>query len=74
MQTDTHGNGNGLNDLYVLCETIYESGMVLAYLKKHNLSHSLSFSNVKGQAWYGKQFMIVNFAEPHCAAIEAMFK
>ncbi len=63
MKFDKHGNGNGLDDLYVLPETDKERDKIIAYLKSINHSYEWSFSNVEGQDWYGKRFLDIPFGE-----------
>ena len=38
METDTHGNGNGLNDLYILPESNEEESKIIEYLEKNLIS------------------------------------
>ena len=70
MKTDTHGNGNGLNDLYILPETPEETGTITRYLRHRAISHHWSHSDVEGQEWYGKNFIEIPFGEGLLGVIE----
>lgn len=59
MQFDTHGNGNGYNDLYILPETQEEKEKLNAFISMG----AWCYSNVEGQAWYGKTFLDIPFGE-----------
>jgi len=63
MQTSNHGNGRGLNDLYVLPETTEERQVITNYLKSQDIGFSTSYSDVTGQDWYGKSFIEIPFGE-----------
>ena len=63
MKTDTHGNGNELNDLYILPESNEEESKIIECLEKHGLGYQFSYGNVKGHEWYGKKFIEVPFCE-----------
>lgn len=63
MQTETHGNNNGLNDLHILPDNEDERNKIQKYLTDNKFGWDRVFSDVKGQAWYGKWFFQVFFAE-----------
>lgn len=63
MKTDTHGNGHGLNDLYILPENDDEQERIFDFLLEKKQKWSFSYSNVKGHTWHGKRFIVVDFAE-----------
>lgn len=63
MKFDQHGNGVGLDDLYVLPESADESAKIIKYLDKMGIGYHWSFANVKGHAWYGQRFIEVPFYE-----------
>lgn len=71
MQFATHGNGRGLDDLYVLPDTQEESRKIWEYLRDNGISFSLTRSDVRGQSWFGKYFFDVPFGEGHKAEILA---
>lgn len=48
-------------DLYVLPENETEKEKIINVLKTNSIVYYNSFSNVKGQAWYGKQFIEIPF-------------
>lgn len=55
MKFDKHGNGKGLDDLYILPETVAESQKIQKYLEDNNI--------------FGKTFFLAVFAESHKDAI-----
>lgn len=61
MQFDNHGNGNGLNDLYVLPESKFEREVVIGFLRRKQVYFQLSFGDVEGSDWYGKSFLEIPF-------------
>ena len=63
MKTETHGNGHGLNDLYILTESKDEDKKILDYLDNINSDYNFIYSNVKGHEWYGKRFIEIPFGE-----------
>ena len=64
MKYATHGLGNGLNDLYILPENNQEKEIILSVIKSRGVPlWQWSYSYVKGQSWYGKQFIEIPFAE-----------
>jgi hypothetical protein len=72
MQFDTHGNGHGLNDLYVLPENQAESDAAISYLRDHDICYTWDISDNEGQTWCGERFLSIPFGEPHREAIERM--
>jgi hypothetical protein len=60
---NTHGNGNGLNDLYILPASLAEASTITLLLALQGRSFSWSYANVPGHAWYGKRFIEVPFGE-----------
>jgi hypothetical protein len=64
MKTATHGNGRGLDDLYILPDSPEEARKITDYVRSINCSYSWSVSDVKGQDWYGKAFIEIPFGEP----------
>lgn len=65
MKFDTHGNGNGLDDLYILPETFTEFQKIQKYLQENKISFVKTYSDVKGHDWFGKTFFLAAFAESH---------
>ena len=63
MQIDTHGNGHGLNDLYILPDNAKETTEILIFLNNKCFNWYWSSANVEGNSWYGKQFIDVPFGE-----------
>ena len=63
MKFDQHGNGCGLDDLYVLPEDKKERLRIAEYLKGKGVHFEYNYSNIKGQDWYGKIFIIIPFGE-----------
>lgn len=63
MKTDKHGNGNGLDDLYILPDDEAESKRITDYLAARNIGFGWSTSDVEGQEWYGKRFIDIPFGE-----------
>jgi hypothetical protein len=74
MKYSTHGNGNGLNDLYILPETQAERHNLQSLAKTNGWNYGWCFSDVKGQDWHGKQFMEIPFGECRRVEIEAYFQ
>lgn len=66
MQFHTHGNGKGMNDLYILPENDYEVLKLRDWLAldKARYMSKISFSDVKGQPWFGRAFIEIPFGEP----------
>lgn len=56
MQFDNHES-----DLYILPENARERNNLQSYCKTKGYDFKWCFSNVKGQAWYGKQFLEIPF-------------
>lgn len=63
MKTTTHGNGNGLNDLYILPDDHAERDRITLYLLSIKQSYQWSRSDVEGQEWYGRWFFEIPFGE-----------
>lgn len=63
MRTDTHGNGNGLNDLYILPNNPKEKERITNYLKSIDCLFTTVRSDVKGHAWFGLYFIDIPFGE-----------
>lgn len=63
MKTNTHGNGNGLNDLYILPDDDQERQRITDYLDSRGIHYQWSFSDVEGQDWFGKRFIELPFGE-----------
>jgi hypothetical protein len=76
MQYDKHGNGNGLDDLYLLPESEEEKEMVVDYLKKNGLYYSIEFADGadKDSTWHRKFFILVPFAEGERKEIKNMLR
>ena len=74
MQHSTHGNGKGLDDLYLLPETDQEKDQIKQFLDATNLNYYTSYSNVKGHGWYGKRFFEIPFSESLLPQIEEAVK
>lgn len=70
-QFDTHGNGNGLNDLYILPADELEATAIARFLTERGRSFTWSYANVRGHDWYGKRFIEVPFGESLAAEIAA---
>lgn len=49
------------SDLYVLPNDKKEEKKIIDFLKKIKWNWQLSYSDVKGQGWYGKRFIIIHF-------------
>lgn len=63
MKFQTHGNGNGLDDLYILPESEEEKKHIKKVLEAQMMYYSWTVSNVRGQEWFGKGFFDVPFGE-----------
>lgn len=63
MKFDKHGNGNGLDDLYVLPESPTERQYLQSYVNETKRSYEWTRGDVKGSEWYGKDFMILPFGQ-----------
>lgn len=63
MEFSTHGNGNNLDDLYILPDNARERRFISDYLHGLNLRWSLRYSDVPGQYWFGKRFFDIPFGE-----------
>ena len=70
MKVVTHGNGNGLNDLYILPENDKERKHIPLIVKALGHECNLCYSDVKGQEWYHKWFIEVPFGECHLEDIK----
>lgn len=71
-QFSTHGNGKGLNDLYILPSSPEEADKIINFLKQSDRSFQWSVANVKGHDWYGKRFIEVPFGESLQSQIEGL--
>lgn len=72
MKFNTHGNGNGLNDLYVLPESKDEEKAIINHLNKIGRGYRFSFSDVMGQSWYGQTFIEITFGESLQKELESL--
>lgn len=63
MKTATHGNGRGINDLYILPDNEQERQRIADYLKSRDILYEWSFSDVEGQDWHGRHFFDLPFGE-----------
>ena len=72
MKFDKHGNGNGLDDLYILPESDEEKVKIVFFLMENHRGFHYSRSDVKGQDWYGKTFIEVPFGESLRDAIKIL--
>lgn len=70
MKTTTHGNGRGLDDLYILPDDASEWSQIVGYLKSRSIAYQHSLSDVEGQDWFGKQFIEIPFGEGLRSCIE----
>lgn len=68
----SHGNGNGLNDLYILPSSPEEAAKIIEFLKIKNHMFQWSNANVKGHSWYGKRFIEIPFGESLKPEIEQL--
>lgn len=71
MKTATHGNGNGLDDLYILPDDHAEAERITQYLFSRGMPHHWSASDVEGQDWYGRRFIEIPFGEGMESVIRA---
>lgn len=53
--------GTHETDLHVLPETQKERNNLQSYMETKKIGYCWQYSNVKGQDWYGKQFMDIPF-------------
>lgn len=72
MKTNTHGNGMGLNDLYLLPESREENSKIMMYLRTNGINYRCQYSDVEGQEWYGNVFIELPFGESHLDAIKKL--
>lgn len=72
MICDSHGNGNGLNDLHILPETQSEHELIKQFAKDNGLMLSRSFGNVEGHIWYGKTFYEIPFGQGYMDQLLAL--
>lgn len=70
MKTNTHGNGRGLNDLYLLPDNDGERDRITEYLKARGIPFEWTRSDVEGQEWYGKTFIEIPFGEGYLGVIK----
>lgn len=75
MQFENHGNGHGMNDLYVLPECTREFDALVQVIRE--LRDKVGFflaawerSDIAGQDWYGKTFLEIPFGQGFKDAIE----
>ena len=61
MKTNTHGNGNGMDDLYILPDSHEESQRIVKYLRKTDRSFYWSRSDVEEHEWHGRSFIDIPF-------------
>lgn len=73
MKFDKHGNGNGMDDLYVLPESKAERDAIILFLHSIGRSFSMKHSTVDGQDWYGKTFIEIHFGEHLQTAIAGLY-
>ena len=57
----THGNGNGLDDLYILPSSAGEALKITRFLRSIDRKHTWELSDVPGQNWYGAEFLAIPF-------------
>lgn len=74
MQIQSVGNGKGLNDLYILPETHEEKNRIREYLNTNKIKFIIATSDVEGQAWFGKNFFLLDFGELCKVSIENFMK
>ena len=72
MEADRHGNGHGLDDLYLLPETKEEEVTITTYLDAIGRNYEMQRSDVDGQEWYRKRFIEVPFGESLLPEIVAL--
>lgn len=70
METATHGNGKGLDDLYILPASEQEAGAIVAYLDSREIRHHWGVSDTTGQSWHGKRFIEIPFGEGYASVIQ----
>lgn len=70
MKTHTHGNGNGLDDLYILPDNHGEQRVITRWLLDHGIRYQWSYSNVEGQDWHGSHFIEIPFGERHAEGLQ----
>lgn len=68
----SHGNGKGLNDLYVLPASQEEAAAIMSFLKEKDHSFHWVVANVQGHNWYGKSFLDIPFGESLQPEIEKL--
>jgi hypothetical protein len=73
MKTSSHGNGNGLNDLYVLPESNDEKRSIELFLNNNKIDYINTYSDVEGQEWHGKAFIEIPFGETYKRRISQLF-
>lgn len=61
MLFNSHGNGNGLNDLHVLPEDEDERKAIRDWLDLNEVYYTSSLANVEGHEWYGGIFIEIPF-------------
>lgn len=74
MKFSTHGNGNGLDDLYILPESSIEFEKLVGWAKQNNIRLLGFMGNVKGSDWYGKAGFEIPFGESFQEKIEESIK
>jgi hypothetical protein len=63
MQTSTHGNGNGLDNLYILPDTNEEQQVIENWLRARSVGFRKVWSTVPADIWTRKEFLDVPFRE-----------
>ncbi len=63
MEFETHGNGSGLDDLYVLPRSPAEALAIRKFLVSIGRDFKTEIADVKGHAWFGKQFIDIPFSQ-----------
>jgi hypothetical protein len=62
MKFASHGNGNGLNDLYILPESEKEKDLIKSFIKKNDIKSSSMFY-AHGDEWENKLAFEIPFGE-----------
>lgn len=67
----THGNGRGLDDLYILPESVDEHNNLKRYLDRKGIRYTMENADVEGSEWFGKVFFELPFMSGHRDSIDA---